>query len=212
MDQVYGFASLTITASSSEDKWEGLFCPRQEQKSIPSSTLPHSGHHVLLTTGWTSSHIVDRSPLARRAWTLQEDIPSRLAVYVSRDQLYWNDLEHFPADDGLTYPQLGPAGFLSAEGSPVQTWSWLLNRWRRVVDNYAPRNLFAASHIFIGIGRPSRSISETHECYLPGGTVAGGTASRSLVNDKGDRHSQEGPTTLSRMALVMGFPHWSTPV
>ncbi|KAK5279411.1 hypothetical protein LTR40_007838 [Exophiala xenobiotica] len=175
MDQVYGFASLTISASSSEDKWDGLFRPRQEHKSIPVFS-PSSSDSSKVGTMYFSQRagllrdIIDRSPLARRAWTLQEDILSRRAVYVSRDQLYWKWLEHFRAEDGLTNPQGGQtATFLSAEGSPVQTWSWMLNRWRILVDNYAQRNLFDTSDMLPALaGLAGQFQKRTDATYLAG--------------------------------------------
>jgi hypothetical protein len=175
MDQVYGFASLTISASSGEDKWDGLFRPRQEYKSIPVLS-PSSSDSSKVGTMYFSQRagllrdIIDRSPLARRAWTLQEDILSRRAVYVSRDQLYWKCQEHFRAEDGLTNPQGGQtATFLSAEGSPLQTWSWMLNRWRIVVDNYTQRNLFATSDMLPALaGLAGQFQKRTGATYLAG--------------------------------------------
>jgi hypothetical protein len=155
MDQIYALAAITIAASASQDKWDGISTPRAPQKGVPvtspCSTGPGpAGIMFFSQRAGLIRDIVDKSPLASRAWTLQEQNLSRRIIHFARDQIYWECQQGFLAEDGLTLEKTGttnnflaPAGRISMTTTP--TWFWMVTRWRWVVENYAQRSLFASS-------------------------------------------------------------------
>ncbi len=154
MDLVYGFATLTIAASFCKDKWQPLFRPRPRPQSfeIPSPCSKDKSKHGTVTLSRREGVFADifkSSPLATRAWTLQEWILSRRTIHFTNEQMFWECQEAGFAEDGSSFDKsfssrtfLPPAGTTGAF-SPDLTQ--MLARWRVMVDDYAQRNLFSTS-------------------------------------------------------------------
>ncbi|KAL3425070.1 hypothetical protein PVAG01_04351 [Phlyctema vagabunda] len=88
MHEVYGNARFTLCASSSESATEGLL---KEREAWSPMTKP-----CRLYDQWIASFDVSlndiraNSPLANRAWTLQEEFLSPRILYWSAQRMYWS--------------------------------------------------------------------------------------------------------------------------
>ncbi|KAJ9615890.1 hypothetical protein H2200_001967 [Cladophialophora chaetospira] len=155
MDQIYGFATITIAASLCDDKWHSLYRKRNQPQSIRISSLsntksrikPERGVMTISRRDGVFSDIFMAAPLASRAWTLQEWLLSRRTVHITSEQIFWECQERGFGEDGSSFDQsfssrvfLPPAGI-----SPKPDLTQMLSRWKGVVDAYSQRKLFATS-------------------------------------------------------------------
>ena len=113
MDKVYSGASLNLTATASRDSAGGLFYKRDVDALRPciievtGNDIVPGTYYCLRSTIWQD--LVDRSPIARRAWILQERCLAKRTLHFTRNEILWecqecSASESFP--DGLA-PALG---------------------------------------------------------------------------------------------------------
>ncbi|KAK5286213.1 hypothetical protein LTR43_010310 [Exophiala xenobiotica] len=155
MDKIYGLATLTIAAASCTDKWNKLFPLRKSSNSVPvmssCSTGRASGTMILSDRDGSFEEVLDRCPLASRAWTLQERALSRRTIHFAIDQMYWECQRHCVSENGSTLGDgLRIGSFASTPrgtgtGTSGATFKEILRRWWNTVGDYTQRDLFAAS-------------------------------------------------------------------
>ncbi|KIW32244.1 uncharacterized protein PV07_03804 [Cladophialophora immunda] len=150
MDEIYGFATLTIAASMCEDKWQPLFRKRAQAESIQISSpcSNDSSKRGTMTLSQSDGHfedVVKKSVLARRAWTLQESALSLRVVYFTRERLFWECQQCILAEDGSIFDKSQSSRIFLPPLDRKPTLELKLVRWQSIVDDYARRKLFAAS-------------------------------------------------------------------
>ncbi|EXJ92022.1 hypothetical protein A1O3_00572 [Capronia epimyces CBS 606.96] len=182
MDQIYGLATLTIAASACRDKWDGLVHGRRRHQGVAvtsgCSNSSNVGTMFFSPRAGVIRDVIDGSPLANRAWTLQEQHLSRRTVHFTREQVYWECQQCYLAEDGLDSTKEGSdKNFLAAPATarsssnpnPNPTWDWMLTRWQWVVENYAQRKLFAPSDKLPALaGLANQFRQRTGATYLAG--------------------------------------------
>ncbi|KAI9696148.1 MAG: hypothetical protein M1820_008289 [Bogoriella megaspora] len=101
MAEVYSNSYLNIAADASRDSTGGLFRQR-DPKPLRSFIVPQkegvvdSRRFVFYTDKWELS--VNRSPLARRAWTVQEKYLARRVLHFAEEEVHWECMELFTAE------------------------------------------------------------------------------------------------------------------
>ncbi|KIW15916.1 hypothetical protein PV08_05966 [Exophiala spinifera] len=162
MYQVYGYATLTIAASACKDKWDDLFPRRSTQDKIsivsPCSNGLESGVMTFSARDGSFEELLDRCPLASRAWTLQERALSRRTVHITTEQMYWECERHCVSENGSTFDDIARVGSFeprnrtssgtsatSGDTPSSSNFKHALRRWWATVNDYAQRDLFAAS-------------------------------------------------------------------
>ncbi|KAH6887103.1 heterokaryon incompatibility protein-domain-containing protein [Thelonectria olida] len=94
MESVYGNADLTIIASRSSSPTEGFLSPRTETVVVKEEVTETGDAKTfyMVNREYDSgipSQFVDREPLSRRAWAVQERWLSPRALMFTRDQIVW---------------------------------------------------------------------------------------------------------------------------
>jgi hypothetical protein len=101
MTGVYLNSYLNISADASRDGTEGLF-RRRNPKALQSFIVPHwKGNlkrcaSIFYTDRWFSS--VYFSPLANRAWTVQERFLAPRVLHFAAEEVHWECMELFTAE------------------------------------------------------------------------------------------------------------------
>ncbi len=115
-------------------------------------------------------YVLDRSPLASRAWTLQERTLSRRTIHFAKDQMYWECQRHCVAENGSSFRNITRIeSFATRDGAGEPASNVLLRRWWHVVRDYVERNLFAESDKLPALaGLASQFHRATGATYLAG--------------------------------------------
>jgi hypothetical protein len=104
MGGIFQNASLTILAESAEDSSLGLLSVMEKERQVPSILIQahtmKGGVRGRLRAGIDPSSC--KGPLARRAWTLQEELLSPCVIRFTRSQVWWQCREAFRCE---TYPK-----------------------------------------------------------------------------------------------------------
>lgn len=182
MDKVYSGASLNLAATASKDSQGGLFYSRNVSAlqpciiDLPGGDMLPGTYYCLRSTIWQD--LVDRSPLAKRAWILQERALAKRTLHFGRNELLWECqeaccTESFP--DGLP-PKLSASEKLSSvvsfdkKAHHRQTGNWheivraytqgsltyrsdKLIAMSALVRQYATRNRFREGDYVVGLWR-----------------------------------------------------------
>ncbi|EXJ71078.1 uncharacterized protein A1O5_06071 [Cladophialophora psammophila CBS 110553] len=174
MDEIYGFATLTIAASVCEDKWQPLFRKRTQAESIQisspcSNDSSRYGTMTLSHSDGLFDDIVKASPLACRAWTLQESALSLRVVYFTKQRVFWECQQSVLAEDGSIFDKSLRSRIFLPPLDRKPTLQLKLVRWQSVVDDYAPRRLFAASDKLPALAGLARQFQQiTGATYVAG--------------------------------------------
>jgi hypothetical protein len=160
MSQVYKHAICNIAATGAVDSTKGLFFDknlhlvRPCKISIPARQTPTDVETVYIVDENFWQDRVEKAPLIRRAWVVQERLLARRVLHFNRDPLYWecqekSACEVFPAAmpmcmmvDGNfkdIVPYTGAPGN-SSKGSinSVISKEWI---WRRLLSSYTGAQL-----------------------------------------------------------------------
>ncbi|EON62451.1 hypothetical protein W97_01673 [Coniosporium apollinis CBS 100218] len=153
MGTVYQNASIVIAASGAGEGSEGCFIPRTSIVE-PIKLLFHSDDGAvsgcmfvsLLPDEGNDNAILDRNPLAKRAWITQEWILARRIIHFTRAQLVWSCKTEIETesgqpiyDDSATQSlQESPIFSASANDSDVNTF---IDDWCEIVVNFCGRQL-----------------------------------------------------------------------
>ena len=183
MDKVYSGASLNLAATASKDTQGGLFYARNVSAlqpcivDLPAGDVLPGTYYCLRSAVWQD--LVDRSPLAKRAWILQERALAKRTLHFTRNELLWECQEtccseSFP--DGLP-AQLSSSEKVSSVVSfdkklhhrQIGNWHDLVRAYTQgsltyrsdkliamsaLVRQYATRNRFRETDYVVGLWRP----------------------------------------------------------
>jgi hypothetical protein len=110
MDLVYTHSQCNISATDAEDSTKGLFRDRTPQyvgrsrSKVNLNGLQPDGKHMecLMTDLLFWQHILQSSPLEKRAWVFQERYLAPRVLHFGPNQLFWECQEHTACE---TFPQ-----------------------------------------------------------------------------------------------------------
>ncbi|KAF2498883.1 HET-domain-containing protein [Lophium mytilinum] len=142
MESIYANSFLTIAATASADGSGGCFqtvrpsIPVEVKSSIfGQDDSNRQTHQVYLRPQTTHEDLISKSPLFRRAWTLQETVLSRRTVHFTHNQLYWQCRTLSASEDGSIYRG-------SEHTLPVSTFGAAPGEiWKNWVEDYSNREL-----------------------------------------------------------------------
>jgi hypothetical protein len=155
MHKVYSNALFTLCACATRQATEKLINQREAWTEV---TEPcRLGGQFLTTTDMSLNELRLRSPLADRAWTLQEERLSPRMLYVSSSRMYWScgkghEMEMKPTYGELTTPLHRPMYAVSDRNAAMpiaQEFLWacysgeqnLHKYWTDMVTSYAMRDM-----------------------------------------------------------------------
>ncbi|ROV90684.1 hypothetical protein VSDG_08286 [Cytospora chrysosperma] len=215
MKDVYENSFCNISAiRSSYDVSLGLFGPRLAEPSLvyPFSVdleLPHLGDGQ--TEEWTFWYTnlwddeINRAPLIRRGWVVQERFLARRTIHFARDQIYWECVEHLRCEAdpegrlGLVGVMAGWQAIQKRRGlkdslrmiikhlhpeleAPslwdLSRWSTPQGCWRTIVTTYSSCDLTKESDRLIAISGVAKKFGE-----VIGGRYLAGLWERGLHTD-----------------------------
>ena len=167
MKDVYKNALLTIAATGAEDSTVGLYFKREVDLLLPvfidiSWVGLYQGMYKAYDRSlWEEN--VDRSPLNKRAWVVQERLLSRRTVHFGRDQVAWEcqqlqACETFPDE----YPRASPWQDVKLTASLRDgdaSLAWLV--WPNIAESYSSGQLTQEDDKCIAI---SGIAEEVHTC------------------------------------------------
>ncbi|RYP63125.1 hypothetical protein DL771_009419 [Monosporascus sp. 5C6A] len=184
---VYAGAYLTVAATQAEDCEGGLFRARRRReyfrlpagdagRYVPACTLPLDREVI------PNYHVQLRGePLSTRAWGLQERVLSRRTLHFASEQMYFECLEGFYAEDGTVVPYR-MATVQSEQGvnehvdarrrAASQTGvgrEGLIGAWWEILVEYGPKELSVPEDKLPAISGIARVMQErTGDEYLAG--------------------------------------------
>ncbi|KAF2671523.1 HET-domain-containing protein [Microthyrium microscopicum] len=170
MEQIYGQATVTISASAVEDPEGGLFLPRRFALKVAIRETGGAWREepVLLSCARPSKKSYDEEPINTRAWTMQEYLLSpRVLVYSTRT-VTWVCSSGF-----FKEPLEGNEG-VHWSREYIQRLSAINNGydWHTLVTNYCTRNLSRNNDkltAFAGIARRfHKQRAKASDRYLAG--------------------------------------------
>ena len=209
MHEYYGNALFTISVCSNEKATDPLFVPRTAfHYPIPYAKL---GGTWLTAPGPCLAEILARSPLASRAWTLQEERLSPRILYWTPHRLYWScaqtrqiELPPGPVSGTSTdISRILPQGFLLA--CNAGSLEAIHNEWQTVIESYSRRNMTKASDRFpalAGLAARYRDSIGSNNQYLAG--LWASTLAQDLAWRVADGASPVTPSATTRLA-----PSWT---
>ncbi|KAJ6781115.1 hypothetical protein PWT90_00696 [Aphanocladium album] len=165
---VYENAYLTISATGAQTVTDGLLFARPPRDtirlpyhtsdqpgpgSVQASVLPLKKEilrrHVDLMTD---------EPMSKSVWSFQERVISRRIVHFASDQMYFECLNHFRAEDGLCQGERYHTTIDKLRGGPdyfrEQT---VMGRWYRMLCDYGRRQAVSPSEKFLGLANVARA-------------------------------------------------------
>ena len=111
MQNIYQCAAFNIAATAAKDSSEGLFYTRDPREIQPfnidaawilsgdmADNLDTFFQSFRLSYNSDIDTVVDRSPLNRRAWVMQERYLSRRIIHYSSEQIFWECLESYVSE------------------------------------------------------------------------------------------------------------------
>jgi hypothetical protein len=149
MATVYWNAVITISAASSKDTTFGClvkrWLPEVEPVCLSSSCSGSraTGTMLISLKRGSTEDTLNRSPLNKRGWTLQERILSRRILQFAEDQMHWECQKHNVAEDGTVMEnsyEVKRSLQLKVGGAPLP-WKLVMRRWHIVVTEYTKRDL-----------------------------------------------------------------------
>lgn len=165
MSSVYGGSTVNIAASGAIDGNSGCFLKREEYVGKVHFTAAIEGREM----AWDIApsmfyHSVARSPLAGRAWSLQERLLAPRTLFFSDTEMFWgckakDANESFP--EGT--PQFSERHIFHLEKRPLS------HSWNTIVTLYTSGKLTFSEDKLVAISGIARVVQqETHDQYLAG--------------------------------------------
>jgi len=143
MADVYSGSHLNLAAAAASDGTEGLFFQRLERIKVRCK-LSTGEHDDVFITNSPSSYFMDsrESPLASRAWALQEKVlPPRTLIF-GKDQLHWECHEELKSESSRKNMQIDQSfssslrRYLSSEPEPSEEISAQCKLWYKMLEAY----------------------------------------------------------------------------
>ena len=161
MHEVYGNAYVTLAVCSSDKTTDGFLSSREAWRYKRNvCRLSYSGHW-LANIDMPLNEVRLQSPLAERAWTIQEERLSPRIIYVSGQRLYWScnhsqqtemgfthtleRLEGIDSFDWMRHPQKFLASRWESKVPDMH------QQWLEVVQAYVKRRLYFTGDRFKAI-------------------------------------------------------------
>jgi hypothetical protein len=167
MAMTYGMSSLNIAASAAPDGNTGCFFPRDptEFRPIKVMTNINSKQMTLELVDRDLVYInIDRAPLSRRAWVVQERVLAPRNLYFGVSQIFWECAQRSACE---TFPDTIPAQLLSQDTYLPKRALW--HCWDRIASTYSAGSLTYPRDKSIAIAGIARRIhEETGYIYLAG--------------------------------------------
>jgi hypothetical protein len=184
MHKVYRNADVTIAATGAHNSTEGLFFDRHPDwirpclVSIARNDSTNEAFVVHDTAMWTDG--IDKTPLNRRAWVLQERRLSRRIIHFSREQIFWEcrtavACETFPSGpfqptsrehDAYKFPA---KVMDQTQDSPAEVEVDVARLWNAVLEHYTQADLTRATDKLIAISGLAKTFARNYaDRYLAG--------------------------------------------
>ncbi|PMD43657.1 HET-domain-containing protein, partial [Hyaloscypha variabilis F] len=162
MCEVYSCCAVSIAASSAENGNGGCLFPRDPQRRwiqrVEVITEKAPAEFILLNRG-ISKQCIEDTPLATRAWALQEHVLAPRTLHFSSSQIYWECREKQACE---SLPR-GLPGYHF--GSNVKTWL----DWAPIVQEYSSRTLtYPGDKLPALAGLAEKVHEETKNTYIAG--------------------------------------------
>ncbi|KAL5371193.1 hypothetical protein DPSP01_014433 [Paraphaeosphaeria sporulosa] len=187
MSHVYSNSSLNLAASDSPDGGTGLFF--DERPDIPNVwkvSFPPTGTAPSSNMYWEQDHgrpdkayiwncitsgsraVIEESPLAKRAWTLQERLLPPRTLYFGREQIAW-ECRVCTAYESL--PDMFEEGIM---GLSPENFAWVLEDddpledtdnvklWSDIVEDYSKRSLTYGRDKLVAISGLARILAPVY--------------------------------------------------
>ncbi|KAH7317543.1 heterokaryon incompatibility protein-domain-containing protein, partial [Rhexocercosporidium sp. MPI-PUGE-AT-0058] len=174
-------ATFVLAAGFGSNSYAGLFEERrvEDLASLVYNTESTNGHwsggvvHLRRPLGETREAIL-KTPLAKRAWTMQESVLPERLLYYGSEQMYWNCQEHALAE-GSAFPErpiwnlASQMRVLSTQPNPSSSSSpLLLNPWYDLVQEFSARVLTVRRDVFPAIASIAQMFETSGGRYLAG--------------------------------------------
>ncbi|PQE06892.1 heterokaryon incompatibility protein [Rutstroemia sp. NJR-2017a BVV2] len=167
MAMTYGMSSLNIAASAAPDGNTGCFFPRDPTELRPVKVIANinSKQMILELIDRDLVYInIDRAPLSRRAWVVQERVLAPRNLYFGVSQIFWECAQKSACE---TFPDMIPAELVSQDSYLPKRALW--HSWDRIASTYSAGSLTYPRDKSIAIAGIARRIhEETGYTYLAG--------------------------------------------
>lgn len=176
MKDVYQNATLTIAATGAKDSTVGLYFQRKVDLLVPVSIhirwagLPQSTYQVFDDQLWEEN--IEKAPLNRRAWVVQERLLSRRTVHFGQDQIAWECQQSRACE---IFPDEVPIFFLPRQDLRFtttlrhQSSSLASTIWPKIAEVYCPGQLTQEADKCIAISGIAEEIHAcTGDAYIAG--------------------------------------------
>ncbi|KAF4993775.1 hypothetical protein FGRMN_6249 [Fusarium graminum] len=131
MDSIYGESILTIVAATGSDAFSGIPGVRPRTRFLEQQELEIRGvqfidsvdaHQFRMQTKFEEPQWISGTPWARRAWTFQEALVSRRALFFTSEQVYWSCRAGLLSEDTTDYLNL--KGGYDCNGNRMDSEFW----------------------------------------------------------------------------------------
>lgn len=187
MGIIYRNARFTIAATSAENGEVGLFMERPQPTVVP-VRIPHlltrQGRPCNVYFGLNCGSFgltVEKGPLQKRAWVIQERILSRRIIHYGREQIFLECQRSCIAEDGNDYlitgrlkQSLDLRDYLGPERKDINNMEHIsvgpiYRRWCLIIEDYMRRDLTKSKDKLPALSGLAKEIQKrTHDQYLAG--------------------------------------------
>lgn len=139
MSDVYRNAYCTIAAAGSNDDQEGVFIKRSEQDVC---VLRYNAANTYIAATYASDDVaamveLHKSPLSKRAWTLQERLLSQRTIHFTTSRVIWECQSKLETEDLLV---LGPDNFGTILTQSLFEFSTTRSKWLLSIEAVRQEN------------------------------------------------------------------------
>ncbi|KAL0934595.1 heterokaryon incompatibility protein [Colletotrichum truncatum] len=193
MAAVYSNSYLTLAAAKSDNANGGLLSARTPKTyvKLPCSSSSN-GDYILASALPLDKEVIHNyhvqmreEPLTTRAWSLQERVLARRVLHFASNQMYWECLEGFEAEEGLKLPYSLPSisedpqisayvenqAKRKTKKSPkaVELSNPSMSNWNSLLWEYGPREMTNPADKLPAISGIARALNKTlDDEYLAG--------------------------------------------
>ncbi|KAF4634736.1 hypothetical protein G7Y89_g3360 [Cudoniella acicularis] len=154
MSTVYAGSSLNLAATSGKDGESGLFRCRNPTMGLPciARSLEFNTNDFLIYSQDLWDDAVEKAPLSRRAWVIQERVLAPRTLHFGSDQLLWECIAGCACETLPWDPILGknriPNCLTNSRGSDLQlAWKLVLTTYSGALLSFESDKLVALSGV-----------------------------------------------------------------